>query len=168
VAEHASSAIGPDADHRPPAQLTLAPGGLHAELQADRLAFQQVGADPRFRTARGIIGDLNEHGVKCAAGSADLSPADAPIAVNAEHGCTVDRRQVRIVIVAATDRLSCDRYLRWLTEQGGGGGYFALGDGWGVGGDFEWLARRVQQAIGGRVCALSVADGTCAPLDVAR
>ena len=42
------------------------------------VAFQQVGADPRFRTARQIIGDLNEHGVQCAAGSADLSPADAP------------------------------------------------------------------------------------------
>jgi hypothetical protein len=131
------------------------------------VAFQQVGVDPRFRTARRIIGDLNEHGVRCAVGSADLSPADAPIAVNAEHGCTVDGRQVRIVIVAAADSLARDHYLRWLTEQGGGG-YFALGDSWGVGGDFEWLARRVQQAIGGRVCELSVVDGTCVPLDVGR
>jgi hypothetical protein len=131
------------------------------------VAFQQVGADPRFRTARRIMGDLNEHGFECAAGSADLSPGDAPIAVTAEHGCTVDGRQVRIVIVAAADRPARDRYLRWLTEQGGGG-YFALGDGWGVGGDFEWLARRVQQAIGGRVCGLTVVDGACAPLDVGR
>jgi hypothetical protein len=74
---------------------------------------------------------------------------------------------VRIVIVAAADSRARDRYLRWLTEQGGGG-YFALGDSWGVGGDFQWLARRVQQAIGGRVCELSVVDGTCAPLDVGR
>jgi hypothetical protein len=131
------------------------------------VAFQQVGADPRFRTARQIIGDLNEHGVQCAAGSADLSPADAPIAVNAEHGCTVDGRQVRIVIVAAADSPARDRYLRWLAEQGGGG-YFALGGNWGVGGDFEWLAHRVQQAIGGRVCQLSVVAGTCAPLDVSQ
>jgi hypothetical protein len=131
------------------------------------VAFPQVGADPRFRTARRIIGDLNEHGLKCAAGSADLSPADAPIAVNAEHGCKVDGRLVRIVIVAAADSPARDRYLRWLTEQGGGG-YFALGDSWGVGGDFEWLARRVQQAIGGRVCGLTVVDGACAPLDVGR
>jgi hypothetical protein len=94
------------------------------------VAFPQVGVDPRFGTARGIIGDLDEHGLTCAAGSADLSPADAPIAVNAEHGCTVDGRQVRIVIVAAADSPACDRYLRWLTEQGGGG-YFALGDSWG-------------------------------------
>jgi hypothetical protein len=131
------------------------------------VAFQQVGVDPRFRAARQTIGDLNEYGVKCAAGSADLSPADAPIVVNAEHGCRVDERQVRIVIVAAADSRARDRYLRWLTEQGGGG-YFALGNSWGVGGDFEWLARRVQQAIGGRVCELSVVDGTCAPLDVGR
>jgi hypothetical protein len=130
------------------------------------VAFQQVDADPRFRTARRIIGDLNEHGLECAAGSVDLSPADAPIAVNAEHGCTVDGRQVRIVIVATADSTTRDRYLRWLTEQGGG--YFALGDSWGVGGDFEWLARRVQQAIGRRVCGLSVVDGACAPLDVGR
>jgi hypothetical protein len=118
------------------------------------VAFQQVGVDPRFRTARRIIDDLNEHGLRCAAGSADLSPADAPIAVNAEHGCTVDGRQVRIVVVAAADGPARDRYLRWLTEQGGGG-YFVLGDSWGVGGDFEWLARRVQRAIGGRVCAVT-------------
>jgi hypothetical protein len=87
--------------------------------------------------------------------------------VNAEHGCRVDGRQVRIVIVAAADSRARDRYLRRLTEQGGGG-YFPLGDRGGVGGDFEWLARRVQQAIGGRVCELSVVDGTCAPLDVGR
>ena len=96
------------------------------------VAFPQVGADPRFRTASRIIGQLNEHGFECAPGSADLSPADAPIAVNAEHGCTVDGRQVRIVIVAAADSPARDRYLRWLTEQGGGG-YFVLGDSWGVG-----------------------------------
>lgn len=94
----------------------------------------------------------------------DLSPADAPIAINAEGGCTVDGRQVRIVIVAAADGLARDRHLRWITEQGGGG-YFAVGDTWGVGGDFEWLARRIQQTIGGTVCGLSVVDGTCAPLD---
>jgi hypothetical protein len=123
--------------------------------------------DPRSRTARRIIGNLNEHGVECAAGSADLSPADASIAVNAEHICTVDGRRLRIVIVAAADSSARDRYLRWLTEQGGGG-YFALGDSWGVGGDFEWLARRVQQAIGGRACRLSVVDRPCAPLDVGR
>jgi hypothetical protein len=131
------------------------------------VAFQQVGVDPRFRTARRIIGDLNEHGFECAAGSADLSPADASIAVNAEHVCTVDGRRLRIVILAAADSSARDRYLRWLTEQGGGG-YFALGDSWGVGGDFEWLARRVQQAIGGRACRLSVVDGPCALLDVGR
>jgi hypothetical protein len=131
------------------------------------VAFRQDGADPRFRTARRIIDDLNKHSLKCNAGSADLSPADAPIAVNAEHGCTVEGRQVRIVVVAAADGRARDRYLRWLTEQGGGG-YFALGDTWGVGGDFEWLARRVQQALDGRVCGLSVVDGTCAPLDVGR
>jgi hypothetical protein len=91
------------------------------------VAFQQVGVDPRFRTARQIIGDLNKHGVKCAAGSADLSPADTPIVVNAEHRYRVDGRQVRIVIVAAADSSARDRYLRWLTDQGGGG-YFALGE----------------------------------------
>jgi hypothetical protein len=129
------------------------------------VAFRQVGQDPRFQTASRIIGQLNERGLKCALGSADLSPTDAPIAVNAEHGCTVDGRQVRIVVVAAADSTARDRYLRWLTEQGGGG-YFTLGDNWGVGGDFEWLARRVQQAIGGRVCGLSVVvEGSCAPLD---
>ena len=131
------------------------------------VAFQRDDADPRFRTARRIIGDLNEHGLKCAEGSADLSPADAPIAVNAEGPCAVDGRQVRIVVVAAADGSARNRYLRWRSEQGGGG-YFVLGDTWGVGGDFEWLARRVQQAIGGTICGLSVVDGTCAPLDAGR
>jgi hypothetical protein len=79
----------------------------------------------------------------------------------------VDGRQVRIVVVAAADGSARNRYLRWRSEQGGGG-YFVLGDTWGVGGDFEWLARRVQQAIGGTVCGLSVVDGTCAPLDAGR
>lgn len=131
------------------------------------VAFWQDGRDPRFRTARRIIGDLNEHDLKCSEGSADLSPAHAPSAVNAEGGCTVDGRQVRIVVVAAADGSARDRYLRWITEQGGGG-YFALGDTWGVGGDFEWLALRVQQAIGGRVCELSFVDGTCAPIDAGQ
>jgi hypothetical protein len=54
--------------------------------------------------------------------------------------------------------------LKCAVEQGGGG-YFVLGDAWGVGGDFEWLARRVQEAIGGTVCELGVVDGTCHPLD---
>lgn len=131
------------------------------------VAFRQDGQDPRFQTARRIVRALNEHGLKCFDGSADLSPADAPIAVNAEGGCTVDGRQVRIVVVAAADGSARDRYLRWLTEQGGGG-YFALGDTWGVGGDFQWLALRVQRAIGGTVCALSLVDGTCAPVDPGR
>jgi hypothetical protein len=56
----------------------------------------------------------------------------------------------RIVVVRAADGTARDRYLGWITDQGGGG-YFAMGDTWGVGGDFEWLARRVQQAIGGTV-----------------
>jgi len=93
-------------------------------------AFRQDSQDPRLQTARRIARDLNEHGLSCAEGSADLSRADGPIAINAEGGCTVDGRQVRIVIVAAADGLSRDRYLRWITEQGGGG-YFALGDTWG-------------------------------------
>jgi hypothetical protein len=131
------------------------------------VAFRQDSQDPRFQTARRIVRDLNAHGLRCAEGSADLSPAAAPIAVNAEGGCTVDGRQVRIVVVAAADSSARDRYLRWITEQGGGG-YFVLGDTWGVGGDFEWLARRVQQALGGTVCGLSFVDGTCSPLDADR
>jgi hypothetical protein len=130
------------------------------------VAFRQDGQDPRFRTARRIIGDLNEHGLSCAQNSADLSPADAPIAVNAEGVCTVDGRQARIVVVAAADGSARDRYLRWLTEQGGG--YFAVGATWAVGGDFEWLALRVQQALGGTVCGLSTVDGICTPLDAGR
>jgi len=90
------------------------------------------------------------------------SPADQPIAVNAEGLCTVDHRQLRVVIIAATDRAARDRYLRWLSQQGGGG-YFAMGDTWGVGSDFEWMARRAHDAIGGTVCIL--VDGVCAPLD---
>jgi hypothetical protein len=83
------------------------------------------------------------------------------MAVNAEGPCTVDGRQLRVVIIAATDRATWDRYLRWLSEQGGGG-YFAMGDTWGVGSDFEWMARRAHNAVGGRVCLL--ASGVCAPL----
>jgi len=90
------------------------------------------------------------------------SPADQPIAVNAEGLCTVDHRQLRVVIIAATDRAARDRYLRWLSQQGGGG-YFAMGDTWGVGSDFEWMARRANDAIGGTVCIL--ANCVCAPLD---
>jgi hypothetical protein len=125
------------------------------------------GHDPRLQTVRQLVRDLDQHGLKCAGTSADLSPADGPIAVNAEGGCAVDGRQVRIVVVAAADDLTRDRYLRWLVEQGGGG-YFVLGDAWGVGGDLEWLARRVQEAIGGTVCELGVVDGTCHPLDSGR
>lgn len=88
------------------------------------------GHDPRLETIRQIVRDLDEHGLKCSGVSADLSPADRPIAVNAEGGCTVDGRQERIVVVAAADGLTRDRYLRWLFEQGGGG-YFVLGDAWG-------------------------------------
>jgi hypothetical protein len=125
------------------------------------------GHDPRLQTVSQLVGDLDQHGLKCAGVSADLSPADGPIAVNAEGGCTVDGRRVRIVVVAAADDWTRDRYLRWLVEQGSGG-YFVLSDAWGVGGDFEWLARRVQEATGGTVCELGVVDGTCQPLDSGR
>jgi hypothetical protein len=64
---------------------------------------------------------------------------------------------VRIVVVVAADDLTRDRYLQWLVEQGGGG-YFVLDDAWEVGGDFEWLARRVQEAIRGTVRELGVVD----------
>jgi hypothetical protein len=37
------------------------------------------------------------------------------------------------------------------------------GETWGVGSDFEWMARRAHDAIGGTVCLL--ANGVCAPLD---
>jgi hypothetical protein len=65
---------------------------------------------------------------------------------------------------ASTDprnRPTRDRYLRWLSEQGGGG-YFAMGETWGVGSDFEGMARRAHHAVGGTVCLL--ANGICAPL----
>ena len=38
-----------------------------------------------------------------------------------------------------------------------------MGNTWGVGSDFEWLARRASDAIGGTVCLL--ANGVCTPLD---
>ena len=136
-------------------------------LAVVRFVAWHDGHDPRLQTVRQLVRDLDQHGLKCAGVSADLSPADGPIAVNAEGGCTVDGRRVRIVVVAAADDLTRDRYLRWLVEQGGGG-YFVLSDAWGVGGDFEWLARRVQEAIGGTVCELGVVDGTCHPLDSGR
>jgi hypothetical protein len=55
-----------------------------------------------------------------------------------------------------------DRYLRWLSQQGGVGD-FAMGNTWGVGSDFESMARSAHDAIGGTVCIL--ANGVCAPLD---
>jgi hypothetical protein len=126
------------------------------------VAFRTVSTDPRHRTIERIVGALDQRGVRCAGLSIDQSPADEPIAVNAEGPCTVDGRQLRVVIIAATDRATRDRYLRWLSQQGGGG-YFAMGDTWGVGSDFEWMARRVHDATGGTVCLL--ANGVCAPLD---
>jgi hypothetical protein len=126
------------------------------------VAFRTVSIDPRHRTVERIVGALDQRGVRCAGLSIDQSPADQPIAVNAEGGCTVDGRQLRVVIIAATDAATLDRYLRWLSEQGGGG-YFAMGDTWGVGSDFEWMARRAHDAVGGKVCLL--ANGVCASLD---
>ena len=126
------------------------------------VALRTVSTDPRNRTVERIVGALDQRGIRCAGLSIDQSPADQPIVVNAEGRCTADGRQLRVVIVAATDRATRDRYLRWLSEQGGGG-YFAMGETWGVGSDFEWLARSASDAIGGRVCLL--ANGVCTPLD---
>jgi hypothetical protein len=133
-----------------------------ATLLVTAVAFQAASTDPRHRTIERIVAALDQQGVRCAGLSTDHSPADRPIAVTAEGGCTVDGRQLRVVIIAATDKATRDRYLRWLSEQGGGG-YFAIGDTWGVGSDFEWMARRAHDAIGGTVCLL--ANGVCAPLD---
>jgi hypothetical protein len=74
----------------------------------------------------------------------------------------VNDRQLRVVVIAATDRVARDRDLCWLSQQGGGGD-FAMGDTWGVGSDFESMARSAHDAIGGTVCIL--ANGVCAPLD---
>jgi len=126
------------------------------------VALRAASTDPRHRTVERIVEALDQRGVRCAGLSIDHSPADQPIAVNAEGRCTVEGRQLRVVIIAATDRATRDRYLRWLSQQGGGG-YFAMGDTWGVGSDFEWMARRARHAIGGTVCLL--ANGVCAPLD---
>jgi hypothetical protein len=123
------------------------PGGVHRS---------------RNRTVERIVAALDQRGVRCVGLSIDQSPADRPIAVNAEGLCTVDGRQLRVVIITATDRVTRDRYLRWLSEQGGGG-YFPVGETWGVGSDFEWMARRAHDAVGGMVCLLS--NGICAPLD---
>jgi hypothetical protein len=126
------------------------------------VAFRAASTDPRHRTIERIVGALDQRGVRCVGLSTDHSPADRPITVTAEGGCTVDGRQLRVVIIAATDKATRDRYLRWLSEQGGGG-YFAMGETWGVGSDFEWMARRAHDALGGTVCIL--ANGICAPLD---
>jgi hypothetical protein len=131
---------------RPARHRRGAPGGVHRS---------------RNRTVERVVAALDQRGVRCAGLSIDQSPADRPIAVNAEGLCTVDGRQLRVVIIAATDRPTRDRYLRWLSEQGGGG-YFAMGETWGVGSDFEWMARRAHHAVGGTVCLL--ANGICAPL----
>jgi hypothetical protein len=126
------------------------------------VALRTVSTDPRNGTVERIVAALDQRGVRCAGLSIDQSPADEPIVVNAEGRCTADGRQLRVVIVAATDRATRDRYLHWLHEQGGGG-YFAMGETWGVGSDFEWLARRASDAIGGTACLL--ANGVCTPLD---
>ena len=147
----------------------VAPGRLIAvallglgTLLGAAVAFGAASTDPRIRTVERIARALDQAGVRCAGLSIDRSPADQPIAVNAEGLCTVDHRQLRVVIIAATDGAARDRCLRWLSQQGGGG-YFAMGDTWGVGSDFEWMARRAHDAIGGTVCIL--VDGVCAPLD---
>jgi hypothetical protein len=62
-----------------------------------------------------------------------------------------------VVIIAATDRVARDRYLRWLSQQGGGGD-FAMVDTWVVGSDFESMARSAHDAIGGTVCILPMAS----------
>ena len=126
------------------------------------VVFSAASTDPRSRTVERIVGALDRGGVRCAGLPIDQSPADQPIAVDAVGPCTVEGRQLRVVIVATTDRAEWDRYLRWLSQQGGGG-YFAMGDTWGVGSDFEWMACRAHDAVGGRVCLL--ANGVCAPLD---
>jgi hypothetical protein len=126
------------------------------------VALRAASSDPRHRTIQRIVAALDQQGIRCAGLSIDHSPADRPIAVTAEGRCRVDDRQLRVVIITATDPATRDRYLRWLSQQGGGG-YFALGATWGVGSDVEWMARRAHDAIGGTVCLL--ANGVCAPLD---
>jgi hypothetical protein len=76
------------------------PGGVHRS---------------RNRTVERIVAALDQRGVRCVGLSIDQSPADRPIAVNAEGLCTVDGRQLRVVIITATDRVTRDRYLRWLS-----------------------------------------------------
>jgi hypothetical protein len=93
------------------------------------VALRTVSTDPRNGTVERIVAALDQRGVRCAGLSIDQSPADEPIVVNAEGRCTADGRQLRVVIVAATDRATRDRYLHWLHEQGGGG-YFAMGETW--------------------------------------
>jgi hypothetical protein len=113
-------------------------GGLPQDLRDLFLELDQGAVGP----AGGIGGHLG-------AVQGDHAKADQP------------GRQLRVVIIAATDKATRDRYLRWLSEQGGGG-YFAMGETWGVGSDFAGMARRAHDAIGGTVCIL--ANGICAPL----